>query len=589
MTPPTDPAQSSGPPTDGAPSSTNGVSARPMTVSLNPEGAVDPLQTPIEPFVVPPTIAAVPGGAAPNTPGLGRSAMRGFALMLVNIGVGKLLQFGAVIVMGGMLTKEDLGLVSIALSIAMFIQTFRDGGVSDFLVANPRDFDRNAGPCFWLTFWINLVLALLIGVTGEVAARVLYTQGKIEHISDLTTLMWILAVAVPLNSPSTTRMAKLKIDLRFHMLSLQSIMASVIRYGGQIGFALAGWGPVGYILPVILLPIADNIFLFIVTTERSWKRPASRELWLKILHSSKWIVFASLAAGIANHGFAVCASPFLTADRALEITGSLFFAISILLALEGVLAQSLVPVMLPILSRMRDEPERQASAALRVLILNMLLAVPVTFAVALVFPAISRLVWGDKWDEVAIAIMILVPAFVLRNAVATVTIPLAQSRGWFASSFGIWAQIALGAAGGAIIGAIIADSVIVIAASISVLVSLVTLHMMTQTLKSAGMSRRRTLDAVLRPMLICAVAGAVVLLLDRLAYTPLSQRLITATVMIKDEPRMMFEALRAMLIGLTFGVLAATGLRLFAGGAVRDAVSALPGRLAGPARRLLWV
>jgi len=90
-------------------------------------------------------------------------------------------------------------------------------------------------------------------------------------------------------------------------------------------------------------------------------------------------------------------------------------------------------------------------------------------------------------------------------------------------------------------------------------------------------------------MLICAVAGAVVLLLDRLAYTPLSQRLITATVTIKDEPRMMFEALRAVLIGLTFGVLAATGLRLFAGGAVRDAVSALPGRLAGPARRLLWV
>ncbi len=556
---------------------------QPVTISPDPEGPVDPLQMPLEPV----TAGNQPAGAGGQA--LGRSAMRGFALMLLNIGVGRVLQLGAIVVMGGLLEEKEFGLVSIALSISMFVQTFRDGGVHDYLVSNPKKFDENAGPCFWLTFWINLVLALIIGISGEVAARVLHTQGKIDHISDLTTLMWIMAVAVPLNSPTTTRMAKLKIDLRFDLLSIQSMLTSVVRYGGQIGFALAGWGPVGYIMPVILLPIADNIFLFLVTTEKSWKRKAKREIWLKILRSSKWIVFASVAAGIANHGFAVCASPFLPADTALAITGSLFFAISILLALEGVLAQSLIPVMLPVLSRMRDEPERQASAALRVLVLNMLLAVPLTFAAALVFPAVSRLVWGTKWDEAAIAIMILVPAFVLRNAVSTVTIPLAQSRGWFASSFAIWAQIAAGAAGGAAIGAIIGDSVITIATSISILVSLMALHLMLQTLKQARVSRRRTLDAVLRPMLICTVVGAIVLVLDRNVFTPVSQSLITASFMVKKEPRMMFEALRAVMIGVSFGVMAGVAMRVFAAGPVRDAVSVLPARLAGPARKVLRV
>ncbi len=569
-------------------SADGGPSSPPLSISPDPEGPVDPLQMPIETVQVRPSEGAAQP-ASGGTEALGRSAMRGFALMLMNIGVGRVLQLGAVVVMGGLLDKGDFGLVSIALSIAMFIQTFRDGGVHDYLIANQKDFDKIAGPCFWLMFWINLVLALTIGITGEIAARVLFAQGKIQHVTDLTTLMWIMAVAVPLNSPSTTRMAKLKIDLRFTALSIQSMMTSFIRYGGQIAFALLGWGPVGYIMPVILLPIADNIFLFITTTEKSWKRKANREVWLKILKSSKWIVLASLAAGIANHGFAVCASPFLSADKALDVTGSLFFAISILLALEGVLAQSLVPVMLPVLSRMRDEPERQASAALRVLILNMLLAVPMTFVAAAIFPAVSRLVWGTKWDEAAIAIMILVPAFVLRNALSTVTIPLAQSRGWFASSFGIWAQIAAGAAGGAVIGAIIADSVIVIASTISILVSFTAVHLMLRTMKQAGVSRRRTLDAVMRPMLICAAAGAAALVLDAYLYTPLSKSLITATITIKDEPRMMFEALRAVLVGLTVGLLSAAGLRFFATGAVRDAVSVMPARLAGPARRLLRI
>ncbi|MBX9735778.1 MAG: oligosaccharide flippase family protein [Phycisphaerales bacterium] len=560
----------------------------PLSISPDPEGPVDPLQIPIETVQVGPSEGAAQP-ASGGTEALGRSAMRGFALMLMNIGVGRLLQLGAVVVMGGLLEKGDFGLVSIALSIAMFIQTFRDGGVHDYLIANQKDFDKIAGPCYWLVFWINLFLAAAIGITGEIAARYLFAQGKIESVTDLTTLMWILAIAVPLNSPTTTRLAKLKIDLRFTALSIQSMMTSVIRYGGQIAFALAGWGPVGYIMPVILLPIADNIFLFLTTTEKAWKRKANREMWLKIIKSSKWIVLASLAAGIANHGFAVCASPFLSAETALEVTGSLFFAISILLALEGVLAQSLIPVMLPVLSRMRDEPVRQANAALRVLILIMLLAVPTTFAVALVFPAISRLIWASKWDEAAIAIMILVPAFVLRNAVATVTIPLAQSRGWFASSFAVWGQIAIAAAGGAVIGAIIADSVIVIAAAISTLVSITALHLIIKTLKQAEISRRRTLDAVMRPMLICAVVGALVLVLDRYAFTPLAKSLITATVTIKDEPRMMFEALRAVLVGGTFAVLAAAGLRLLAAGPVRDAVSVMPVRLAGPARKILRI
>lgn len=529
------------------------------------------------------TTAAVPAPPA----ALGGRAATGFLWVLLNVAFGRVLQFGAVAVMGTLLTTRDFGLVSLALSIATFISTFRDGGVRDYLVAHQKDYASLVGPCFWLTNWINLGLGLMLGLVGEVAARVLHEQGKIDSVSDLTILVWILAASVPLGTPSTTMLAKLKIDLRFQALSAQMTMTSIIRYGGQIAFAVLGMGAVGYILPAILLALADNIFLYAATREKAWLRPAEPKRWGEIWGGSKWMVLSSVAAGIANYGFAVCASPFLPEDVALTIMGSLFFAISIHLALEGLLAQSLVQIMLPVLSRLKDDPERQTNAAIRVMNMNVLVAAPLSTMAALAFKPAANLIWGSKWDEAAVAIMILVPCFVLRSVLAAVVAPLAQAQHRFKLYFLIWLYAGSAAIIGAIAGALVFGTLNGVAASISVLITLAGGGAAMYALTSAGARHRVILDGITRPMLISAVAGAAVWWLDYTFLGPELLRLFPQVITVRGHEFQVHYALQSSVVAITFVAIVTPLLRVFAAGPMREAIGVLPARLNSVAKRLM--
>jgi len=509
--------------------------------------------------------------------------------MILTVGVGRLLQIVGVAVMGSALSKGDFGLVAIALSISMYIQTFRDAGVRDYLVANQSQYDSLVGPCFWLSGWINVALALALGLAGEVAARVFVEQGKIAHATDLSVLVWIMAASVPLGSPSITMLARLKVDLRFGAIAGQATLASFLRYGAQIAFVLMGWGAIGFVLPVLLVPIADNIYLYAMTREKAWLKPAEPKRWRAIWSASKWIVLASVAAGIANQGFAVVAMPLLPADTALEVMGVLFFALSMHYAIELVVTNSLVQITLPVFSRLKDEPVRQAAASMRVLRLTMLIAAPFTIAASLVFGPAAKLVWGSKWDDAAMVMLILAPAFALRAATCVVGGPLFQSRHKFTGFFWTWAVVAVTALAGASIGALWLGTATGMAAVLSVVLCVAYCITTVRSTTEAGSRAAPAWWGLLLPLAICCFAGAGVYALSETWLDSWCRRVLTATLEIKGRTFDLHQGLRAVLVGLIYLSSVLVLLRVMAAVLVRDALDVLPQRLASLGRRALWL
>jgi O-antigen/teichoic acid export membrane protein len=529
---------------------------------------------------------------------LGRHAASGFLWILINTSATKLLQIVAIAVMGTMLSPEDFGLFSIAVGIAAFIATFRDSGVRDLLVSRAKDYDQLVGPCFWLSTTTNFALGFILGITGEIADAVLFAQGKIPHRGDLSKLVWIMAAALPLGSPSSTMVARLKVDLRFKALSWQMTIASLVRYGGQIALALLGWGPLSYVLPLLAISVIDSLFLYYLTREKAWMQKPQIKSWPAIWRSTQWMIYASVAAGITSQGFSAVAAPFLPQATSIQITGVVFFALSLLFTVESLIGNNLVQVMLPILTRMSDDPKRLGSATLRVLALTTLVAAPATILAALLFAPAEQLVWNGKWTESAVALLILAPGFVLRNVIISVPAPLMQATGRYRAFFLIWLCTAVAALLGSALGGIFFATSEGLALCIGLSVFASCAFVTVYFLRPLNIPTLAILDSMLRGLFIAVAAGCVAWFINHEIVSPN----LPATYFSTPEGEKPLHALKLMgrlihfgpivqmaVLTASFGLTFAVFVRVIASDQLRDAVSVLPQRLAGPARRLLML
>ncbi|CAN5802920.1 hypothetical protein BH11PLA1_BH11PLA1_13830 [soil metagenome] len=547
--------------------------------------------TPGEP-IDPADIIADHAAQPPVEGALGQRAARGALALVINTSATKLLQLVAVVIMGRMLTKGEFGLNGIALGISSFIATFRDGGVRDLLVARHKEYETLAGPCYWFSTSLNIFLGLLLGTAGEIASYFLARNHTIEHASDLSRLIWIIGAALPVGTPATILSARLRNDMRFGALGWQMTIGCLVRYGGQIFLALMGYGPLAFVIPIVLTSLAENIYLSALTREYPWMRKPDVSLWPEIWRQTKWIVFAAVAGGIAAQGFSVAATPFLTGTEPL---GELSMALLMLYVVESLTANNIVQVTLPVMARMTHNPVRLASAAARVLTLATIIAAGAIAAAAVTFPPIEHLIWHGKWLVSGQALFVLAPAFVFRNAVITVTGSLVQSLQKFRLFFAIWVITGVASVVGAALGAMIWHTALGTAGGISIALGISSLLVNVQVLKAHGVPRRVSLDSLMRPLLIALTAGLGAWSLNHYVTASITARWTWLTYSIPRaapvEP-IVFEGhylAQAAIIAGSFGLVYILLLRIFAAAQLRDGIEIAPARIGNLARRVLWL
>lgn len=521
---------------------------------------------------------------------LGKRAAGGFFRIVINTMLGRLLQVLSVLVIGKAITDQQLGLANVAIGISAFVQSFRDGGVRDLLVTRHDEYEKLAGPAFWFSACLNCALALCLGFLGEVYARQMFAEGKIESVTELSRLVWIIAAALPLGTPSTTMLARLKIDLRFRALAWLMSINMVTRYGMQIILALAGFGPLAIVLPLLAIAVAETAYLFLVTREKTWKRSPKPSMWWGLWKQTQWITFASVAAAVSNQGFIVAVTKVLPSAVALSVTGQLGFALSILYVIETTIATSLVQVMLPVLSRLSDDPQRQANAALRVTRLTALVSAPLAILAAIAFFPLQHLVFGDKWRDSALALLIMTPGFVMRYAIAAVAAPLVQSMKRYRDYFVICVANAVATIAASVLAVLIYPSTTSLAVGIAVAAGVVNLALAVWILR-AGLSVRTILDALLRSPALALLAAGITLAIDHLLIADLSQTLAPWKLHV-ESLKQTYEAryaLQCVLNCSMFLLIHTAFARVFLASQIRDALSLLPNRLANPVRSILML
>lgn len=534
-----------------------------------------PTNQPLEP-AIPPESGAQPTSYA-------KVAGRGLLLTLASFMVNKGFTLGAQLVLAAMLSEYDFGVVGLATAISMYVQTFRDGGVREMLVQRSDRYEELEGQFFWLSTAMNFAVALVLGLAGGICAYIYVERGKLHEASELSTLVWIMAAALPLGSATTVLHAKLRIDLRFKALAWFTILSGIVRYGGQIALALMGWGPMSIVIPTVLVAAVESVFCIVATGRHPWAGPAHVKRWYGTLRQTIWLILGSAATGVSNFGYILLIGLFLS----IEETGVYTWTVLILMQIETLVAQSVVTVLFPVLARLQHEPQRQGAAAIRVVRACALVVSPMAITLAACFPALNELLFNGKWAAATVPMTILALFYPLRTVFVTVPHALLQSQGRFRAWFMLWFTNVIGLLCISALGAWIFGTTAGVAWCVGAFLGINCLWSTARVLKPLGIARRETVRSALTAPLIGIIAGGLAIYVDRAIVAPWCSVHITDSVRVIGHSFSLAQIARvAFAATISLGVYG-VAIRALAAHQMHEALSILPQRLSKPISSLL--
>lgn len=519
---------------------------------------------------------------------MGHTVGHGMGWMVLGTVLAKGAAFIAQIALGIILLPEQFGVYFTALAIAGFVQVVRDGGVREVLVQRGEaHYASLAGPVFWLAMAMNLGAGLLLAGVAPALSR-LYGQ-------PLTPLLLVIALSLPLGTPAAVLQCRLRIDLRFGVLSRIQMVSALVRHGSTITFALVGLGAQSFVLPLILVAIVEGVWSFWATrgVRPPWMLAPRVGTWIGLLRTGWWMIFQTLANILLDVGaFAVLG---LIVSNA--IVGVYGFAFNWIAQVGVLLSYNMQQVLFPALTRIAAEPVRFRDATLRALRALMLVGAISCLGLAAIMDPLETLLWRHKWDDAVLPVMILGVFFAFRVSFGLCAAVLMSQANYRA--FGVVTLLeGLGVVAGGAIGAWASGSAVGIALGTGIALCVGRLAGTGVVLGRIGIPFSRVITAVLPAWALATLAAAAAVGADRFLglgawlesiWPAGSADSVLGARLAKYAHPAFVEGTRLVFLGAACGLLFLAMARLVIPRQLADTLSAMPARLARPARRLLQI
>jgi PST family polysaccharide transporter len=438
------------------------------------------------------------------------------------------------IVTARLLLKEQFGTVALALTVSMFVNLVHQGGLRESLSKRQSEFDEWSTDAFWFSCLCGLLAIVLLLVAAPIAAQ-LYGKPELE----LFTL--ILGTAIPFQVVSNVAWIKMQVDMRFKAIALITLANTIVISAVSIGLALAGWGAYALLLPV---PIVSAFHMLIalcmagavinVRTLRPWR-------WLVLTKEGLLLTAAFAFITVTQQGdyFAL---QMIT--RSPELVGIYFLAFTLSMQTASILTTALNSVLLPVLSRMQDNRQRQAAAFLSATrMLAVVASLPCLMQAVLAEP-IVLLLFGEKWLPSVPALCVL-SIGMLARVVTMGAQTLLKAQGSFRLYLTWSALYAVAFVPAVLLGARL-GSIIGVAIAVSLCMWIAELLCVWLSIRGGGMGWLNVFRAITTPILLAATCAVAAFGFDRVVQSLLS-----------DQP-----AVRIAVVGAFSVCLYAMGLRI---------------------------
>lgn len=159
------------------------------------------------------------------------------------------------VILAGMLTPVDFGVMSAALMVISFSQVFWEAGMGKALIQRQRDIGHAANAAFLINLALGIVISLLLLAAAQPIARILFQDQRVVRVLQVMTLQILLG---SISSVHTALLQK-EMDfkklfwVRFSTISLPGLASIPMAWGGMGYWALVAGTLLGQLAQAILL------------------------------------------------------------------------------------------------------------------------------------------------------------------------------------------------------------------------------------------------------------------------------------------------------------------------------------------------
>ena len=205
-------------------------------------------------------------GADAVPAGLGRSSARGFLWTTLAWGSNRLVILGLTLILARLLTPEDFGLVTAALTIVAMLDAALDLGVGAAVVARQ---ERGISDQTRTAFTLNLGLSVLITGCGVALSPLI---AALFHAPSQAGLFALVFCYPLFRGAGQISDAVLKRDLQFRRRTLVDVVRAAVRVAVSLPLALGIGGAISIAAGIVASEFAAMLLLWILVPIR----PATR-------------------------------------------------------------------------------------------------------------------------------------------------------------------------------------------------------------------------------------------------------------------------------------------------------------------------
>ena len=248
---------------------------------------------------------------------VGGVATSGMLWSLLGTALSKGASFVAQLVLGWLLSKEDFALYAIAISWSTVVMALRNGGTHRLLIQKGAQYSDLAAIYLNIALIFNTIGLVLLGLMAPIVSAV-------YESAQLTQLIWVLALSLPIGSAANIFQAKLSSDLKFAHLAKLTSWSALLRHASMIAFAWGGLGPLSFVLPVILVSLLETALGWHWAGGWPKDRLLTWPITRQVLQDTRWVMLTALASALTVNGDYIAVSLL----QSKEVLGVYFFRIS---------------------------------------------------------------------------------------------------------------------------------------------------------------------------------------------------------------------------------------------------------------------
>ncbi len=326
---------------------------------------------------------------------------------LANI-FGQILSLVSIVIFARLLSPDEFGTFAILMIFIGFLGIFSDMGTAAALIHIQKPSNLLLSSVFYFNLFIGIILTVVM-ILLSAAIATFFDNPQITQMLQIISLNFIIV------SFGVVQKALLQKNIDFKHLSLIQSLAMFIGVVTGISLAIYGLGVYSLIAQVLVSSIIGTGMIWFYS---SW-RPEFSFSFDEI--KKIWKYTANLSAFEFINYFATNADNFLIGKYlSSSALGVYSLAYKIMLYPLQNISRILMRVLFPAFSTLQNDNQRFQKAYLRVIFFISLVSFPLMAGLMATSNVLVDVLFGDKWEGLAILLIILAPSGMLRSVYTTV-------------------------------------------------------------------------------------------------------------------------------------------------------------------------